>query len=141
MKTCKAPMQTMRPHWIMLKLKMRFSVLRTVLKFRFSRVRKYFWFRVIVDSWPEILKTDSSRTEVCSGDVPCLEGNLARSSFSTYGTISELALSRDGVSTNRNLEVDKFVGKGTHLIVEAELVVPNLVGSEDEVALPLLFAI
>ena len=61
----------------------RFSVLRTVLKFRFSRVRKYFWFLVIVDSWPEILKTDSSSTDVCSGELPCFEGRLTRASFST----------------------------------------------------------
>ena len=48
-------MQMIMAHWIRLKLMMRFSVLRTVLKLRFSRVRKYFWFRVMVDSWPEIL--------------------------------------------------------------------------------------
>lgn len=48
-------MQTMRAIWIMLKLTMRFSVLATVLKLRFSRVLKYFWFREMVDSWPEIL--------------------------------------------------------------------------------------
>ena len=62
---------------------MRCSVLRTVLKFRFSLVRKYFWFLVMVDSWAESLKMDSSSTDVCSGDVPCLEGSCARSSFST----------------------------------------------------------
>jgi len=43
-------MQMIRPHCIRLKLMILFSVLRTVLKFRFSRVRKYFWFRVMVDS-------------------------------------------------------------------------------------------
>lgn len=70
----------------MLKLTMRFSVLLTVLKFRFSRVRKCFWFREMVESWPEILKMDSSRTDVCSGEVPCLEGSWAvRDSFSTCG--------------------------------------------------------
>lgn len=42
-------MQTINPIWIMLKLTIRFSVLLTVLKFRFSRVRKYFWFREMVD--------------------------------------------------------------------------------------------
>lgn len=68
----------------MLKLTIRFSVLETVLKLRFSRVLKYFWFREMVESWPEILKTDSSKTEVCSGDEPCLEGSWAvRDSFST----------------------------------------------------------
>lgn len=35
-------MSTIRPHWIRLKLIMRFSVLLTVAKLRFSRVRKYF---------------------------------------------------------------------------------------------------
>ena len=67
-----------------LKLKMRLSVLRTVLKLRFSRVRKYFWLRVMVESWPESLKMDSSSADVCSGDVPCLAGIEARTSFSTY---------------------------------------------------------
>lgn len=61
----------------MLKLTMRFSVLLTVLKLRFSRVRKYFWLREMVDSWPEILNMDSSKTDVCSGDVPCLDGSCA----------------------------------------------------------------
>jgi hypothetical protein len=67
----------------MLKRTMRVSVLATVLKLRFSRVRKYFWLRDMVESWPEILKMDSSRTDVCSGEVPCLEGSSARDSFST----------------------------------------------------------
>lgn len=35
-------MQMMSPIWIKLKLTILFSVLRTVLKLRFSRVRKYF---------------------------------------------------------------------------------------------------
>lgn len=48
-------MQTMSAHWIRLKLMMRPSVLRTVLKFRFSRVRKYFWLRVTDESWAESL--------------------------------------------------------------------------------------
>jgi hypothetical protein len=48
-------MQTTMAHWIRLKLTILFSVLRTVLKLRFSRVRKYFWLRVMVESWPEIL--------------------------------------------------------------------------------------
>lgn len=73
-KTCRAPMQMTMTHWIKLKLTILPSVLRTVLKLRFSRVRKYFWFLVMVDSWPEILYIDSSRAEVCSGEVPCLAG-------------------------------------------------------------------
>ena len=36
-----------------------------------------------LESWPESLKMDSSNADVCSGDVPCLEGIEARSSFST----------------------------------------------------------
>ena len=54
-KTCRAPMQITMAHWMRLKLTILPSVLRTVLKFRFSRVRKYFWFLVIVDSWPDTL--------------------------------------------------------------------------------------
>jgi hypothetical protein len=63
------------------------SVLRTVLKLRFSRVRKYFWLRVMVDIWPEILKSDSSRVDVCSGDAPSFEGSAPRASFSTWGGV------------------------------------------------------
>ena len=77
-------MTTIKPPSIRLKLKMRFSVLLTVLKLRFSRVRKYFWLREMVDNCAESLRMDSSRTEVCSGDEPCLEGIVARAaSFST----------------------------------------------------------
>lgn len=65
------------------KLNILFSVLLTVLKFRFSRVRKYFWLRLMVESWPESLKMDSSRAEVCSGVVPCFCGREVRCSFST----------------------------------------------------------
>jgi hypothetical protein len=79
-----------------LKLKIRRSVLRTVLKLRFSRVRKYFWFRVIVDSWPDSLKIDSSSADVCSGDDPCFEGIDARASFSTCarggGSVSQFCI-------------------------------------------------
>lgn len=68
------------------KVNMRPSVLLTVLKLRFSRVRKYFWLREMVDNWAESLRMDSSRTEVCSGDEPCLDGMMARAaSFSTWG--------------------------------------------------------
>lgn len=54
-KTCSAAMPTMKPLSINEKRKMRFSVLRTVLKLRFSRVRKYFCWREIVLSWPDSL--------------------------------------------------------------------------------------
>jgi hypothetical protein len=84
MNTCNPAMHTIIKLSITLKLKMRLSVLLTVLKFRFSLVRKYFWFLVIVESWPESLKIDSSNAEVCSGEVPCLAGREARCSFSTY---------------------------------------------------------
>jgi hypothetical protein len=78
-------MVMIRPDSIRLKLNILFSVLLTVLKLRFSRVRKYFWLRAMVESWAESLMIDSSMTEVCSGDEPCLEGILARAaSFSTY---------------------------------------------------------
>jgi hypothetical protein len=42
MKTCRHAMVTMSPLSIKLNVKMRPSVLLTVLKFLFSRVRKYF---------------------------------------------------------------------------------------------------
>lgn len=44
-------------------------------------------------------------------------------------------------TTNSNLEVDEFLGKCAHLVVEAERVVSNQLRSEDEVALPLFFAL
>jgi hypothetical protein len=84
MKTWSPAMVRIRPLSIKLNVKMRPSVLLTVLKFRFSRVRKYFWLREIVDSWAESLRMDSSRTVVCSGEEPCFEGMIARAaSFST----------------------------------------------------------
>jgi hypothetical protein len=86
MKTWRPAMQTIIKLSMTLKLKILLSVLLTVLKFRFSLVRKYFWFLVIVESWPESLKIDSSNADVCSGDVPCFAGIEARSSFSTYCT-------------------------------------------------------
>lgn len=83
MKTCSPAMDTIIKPSMTLKLKIRRSVLRTVLKLRFSRVRKYFWLREMVDSWAESLKIDSSSAEACSGLAPCLEGSCARCSFST----------------------------------------------------------
>ena len=82
--TCRPAMATIIKLSITLKLKILFSVLLTVLKFRFSLVRKYFWFLVIVDSRLESLRIDSSSAVVCSGDVPCFAGIVARASFSTY---------------------------------------------------------
>lgn len=54
-KTCNAAMETIIKDSITLKLKIRRSVLRTVLKLRFSRVRKYFWLRETVESCAESL--------------------------------------------------------------------------------------
>lgn len=45
------------------------------------------------------------------------------------------------LSTNSNLEVDEFLGKCAHLVVEAERVLSNQLRSEDEVALSLFFAL
>jgi hypothetical protein len=68
---------------MMEKLKILCSVLLTVEKFLFSRVLKYFCWRVIVLSWPLSLRTEFSRADVCSMLAPCLEGMLAaRGSFS-----------------------------------------------------------
>lgn len=139
-------MQMINPIWIMLKLTMRPSVLCTVAKLRFSRVRKYFWFLLMVESWPEILKMDSSRTEVCSGDVPCLEGSWARDSFSTYMLDRQLLSfkgqdgQREQSSTYGDLEVDELLGEGTHFVVEAERVVTRLLRCKDKVSLSLLLA-
>jgi hypothetical protein len=84
MNTCSPAIVIISPLSIRLKFHIRFSVLLTVEKLRFSRVRKYFWLREMVDSWAESLRMDSSRTEVCSGEEPCLEGIFARAaSFST----------------------------------------------------------
>lgn len=46
-----------------------------------------------------------------------------------------------GHATYGDLEVDKLLGKCTHLVVEAELIVADLLGSEDKVALTLLGSI
>ena len=62
---------------IILKLKILLSVLRTVLKFLFSRVLKYFCILDTVDSWELTLKIVSSSAEVCSGDVPPFTGRRA----------------------------------------------------------------
>lgn len=46
-----------------------------------------------------------------------------------------------GCSTHRDLEIDKLVGDGAHLVVEAERVVTDLIAGEDKVALALLLAL
>ena len=50
MKTWRHDIVTIIRDSITEKLKIRDSVERTVLKLRFSRVRKYFWFREMVES-------------------------------------------------------------------------------------------
>ncbi len=42
---------------------------------------------------------------------------------------------------HRNLKVDKLLGVGAHLVVEAELVLAGVPRREDKVALPLLLAV
>lgn len=85
-KTCNPAIDTIIKPSITLKFQILRSVLRTVLKFRFSRVRKYFWFREMVDSCADSLKMDSSSADACSGLAPWREGSCARSSFSTWST-------------------------------------------------------
>ena len=70
MKTCKHAIATIMITSIKLKLKIRFSVLRTVLKFRFSRVRKYFCCLVKMDTCPDNFNMVSSTPESCSGEAP-----------------------------------------------------------------------
>jgi hypothetical protein len=92
MKTWRPAMVRISPLSIKLNVKMRPSVLLTVLKFLFSRVRKYFWLREMVLSCAESLRMDSSRTVVCSGEDPCLAGMMARAaSFSTCRRIVSIA--------------------------------------------------
>lgn len=85
MKTCSPAIAIINALSATLKLNIRLSVLFTVLIFRFSRVRKYFWFRLIVDKSRDTLRIDSSSADVCSGELPCLLGSRAsRDSFSTW---------------------------------------------------------
>ena len=114
MKTCSPAMQTIIKLSITLKLKILLSVLLTVLKFRFSLVRKYFWFLVIVESRLEILKIDSSNAEVCSGDVPCLEGIEARCSFSTYHPEGSATISQEKGAKSQRLEARTAISKSTN---------------------------
>ena len=45
------------------------------------------------------------------------------------------------MATNGNLKVDKLLAVRAHVVVEAELVLANIVGREDKVALLLLLAL
>lgn len=47
----------------------------------------------------------------------------------------------DMLRTDRNLEVNKFLGESAHLVVEAKLVLAGLVGGKDEVPLAFSLAI
>jgi hypothetical protein len=156
--TCSPAIATIMRDSMTEKLKMRFSVLLTVLKLRFSRVRKYFWLRLIVDSWPEILKMESSRAEVCSGVVPCFVGSVVRDSFSTCASrvLSDCLgpkwkrNAKEGKGGGRvpicgcrvrpygNLKVYHLVRKGRHLVVEADSVIAFVPRRKDEIPLPLL---
>jgi hypothetical protein len=152
-KTCRPAIHTIIRLSITLKLKILLSVLLTVLKLRFSRVRKYFWLRVTVESCPESLKIDSSSADVCSGDVPCLEGIWAsRCSFSTLPSqhlVSILHLYKADMKggkgeeegTYSDLEIHKFLRKSTHLVIETELIFARLRSCEHEVSLSLLLSI
>lgn len=74
-------------------------------------------------------------------DVPCFDGNWARTSFSTCDMFSIALTIPQTQQTNGNLEINKLLGECAHLVVEAERVLANLVRREDEVALTLLFAV
>lgn len=86
MNTCKHAIATIKPPSIRLKLKILFSVLLTVLKFRFSLVRKYFCCRAKVLTWPYNLSTDSSTPDNCSVEAPAFCGIEERGSSSTCET-------------------------------------------------------
>lgn len=70
MNTCNAAIATINPLSIKLKLKILFSVLRTVLTLRFSRVRKYFCCLVSVEIWLDSRTTVSSSVPICSVGTP-----------------------------------------------------------------------
>ena len=85
---------------------------------------------------------DSSRTEVCSGDVPCFEGSWAvRTSFSTCKCVSRDSVCTEHKVTYRNLKIHIFLSKSAHIVVEAEGIVANQVGCKDEVSLAFFLAI
>lgn len=136
--TCRHDIVTIMRDSIMEKLNIRDSVERTVLRLRFSRVRKYFWLREMVESWPESLKRDSSKEERCSGEVPCFEGSSARASFSTYSLSWAAKPTNDlecGVPYS-NLKVDHLFGESRHIIRETKTVVADIVHRKNKVSLP-----
>jgi hypothetical protein len=146
MNTCRPAIHTIIRLSITLKLKILLSVLLTVLKFRFSLVRKYFCILVMVESWPDSLKIDSSSAEVCSGDVPCLDGIEALSSFSTYcfpihQPVSTAIQEGRERRTYRNLKIHKLVRERAHLVVKAKPILPRLRSREDKIPLSLFLPI
>ena len=103
---------------------------------------------------------DSSSAEVCSGEVPCLLGNCAsRDSFSTlrHPFISNLHLTivlgerftqmtgiwfhSTALGAYRNLEINQFLCKCAHLIIETESIFALIFCCKDKIALPLLGAL
>lgn len=137
--TCRQDIVTIIRDSITEKLNIRDSVERTVLKLRFSRVRKYFWLREIVESWPESLKRDSSREERCSGEVPCFEGSSARASFSTcnLSLATELFDDRGWISYS-DLKVYHLLSKSRHIIRETKTVIADFIHRKNKVSLPFL---
>ena len=93
---------------------------------------------------------DSSSTLVCSGDVPCLLGSWARSSFSTCarGRSQRWSLRRGGRRggeedgrerrTDGDFEIHHLLRERAHLVVETETVFPRICGREHEITLSLL---
>ena len=145
-KTCSAAIASINPPSIKLKLNILLSVLLTVLKFRFSRVRKYFCCLVKVEIWPESFSTVSSTPLICSGLAPAFCGRLARASFSTC--MIRLLVGGGGEEacwawkwTHCNLKVHSLVGESRHRVVEAESVLSDLRGCENKVALSLFLAL
>jgi len=118
----------------------------------------------MVDRSRETFNMDSSSAEVCSGEVPCLEGRRADGdSFSTcvkevgyqYTVLidtmvakgehrAELrpeyigASSEERGATYSDLEIHHLLRESAHLIVEAEHVFSSLFCGEHRVYLPLL---
>lgn len=144
MKTCSPAIATMRPPSMRFKLKILFSVLLTVLKLRFSLVRKYFCCLVNVETCPDIFKSVSSTPPSCSVLAPAFWGRFARGSFSTCSPCQMYAqmptIPRVARCTHRNLKVHNLVRKGRHRVVEAEPVLSCLLCCEHIVSLPLFLA-
>jgi len=128
-KTCRTAIPTIMITSIKLKLKILCSVLLTVLKLRFSLVRKYFCIRLIVLNCPLTLKIESSREECCSGLEPAFWGKRADfDSCSTYWDksvrIREAMISLQVMSYS-NLKIHHLVSICRHFIAETEAVLSN----------------